>query len=1163
MAKARSAGGITIDMSLGLAQISKDLNTLNNSLNKQFSQIQAGFKKAFTLGGIAVGLVGAERAVVNLMKSMTALAKAGERAGDIKGQFQALGGSAPMIKAASDALLGTVGSTELMRVANIGLLRQFPDLNKNFVDLSKYGMALSEVQGTDVVGALDQVMNAMAKAKPKSLERIGIVIDEKKAYMDYAKALGIVAATSEEAQKRMSAGQQKDAIRIAALEEMREKMKSLAPITDSVTKAHEAFEVTLSGVRKQIALQINDNPQLIKGWRDLGDIVKTIDWEQLAKDVSELAGNLLGLAQNVLPSVIRGIDTFALGLNTMFRESNLTKAMELTKQIESIDSKLNILHKFPSLTEVFDDQGLEKEKADLIEQRHQIHLTMAAEDERAKELKKNAAERLAAEGNLRTGIKKTGEVTQAAMDEAVKAAEKEQKVVEALTEKWQDWQAAAAEKTQMRMIDYDIESQNFAQFEADIAKLREAINAGMQDEINKWLEKGIATEEEIAKYREDKFANQINPLYQKYWDKGAETNKKLAEDWQRQYEDALDTWTSLFEDALNGESQDWKQNLNKMLAGFAGALAAATTGGITAGVKNATNLGGTLADLILAGFGMGPLAQNSGAGLGPNGNAWGNAYGTGSSATGGRNATNSAFGPRSSNSAGYPDSFVGPLPEYDSTGQKVQVQSDQGLSWAAAAVVAMNTLTSALNAEAQNKEEGNYSGTGAAIGTAVGAVIGGVLGSIAPGVGTTAGAMIGSSIGNAAGSIIGSLFHPGGNIDSKARHNFASWIEEQFRDLSTMAFKDRAGNLHLNRGGENFNFLEGDGAFDSGTWADRFNALPEDAKRSWTGLGNAIQNVLGLTDKTGVQIAYLMETQVGQSIDNARLMVRQLGLDFETLSKALEDAAMRGQIRWAEYNQQMAGLGDAFEKGLEGVGKYDQAMGDLIASGGRGMAAVVSFQNIGIEAIEAGCTTIEDLRQRLLDAGYSVEQVDALINAAAGRGITNLQDWANVSDQAAGQIVGDMESFSATLTEKWQEIGDGIDDLNNKLNEIPKDIVANIHVKVDGDPIPKITDGEIDPDPDPSPPPSSEGTGRVKSGANLDLVGKVGPDSLRSLSRVNGRLGTYGKMEGASAGESIVVNVDARGAHPGVERTIKAAIAEMEVSIIRRTVKTLSSRGMR
>jgi hypothetical protein len=301
----------------------------------------------------------------------------------------------------------------------------------------------------------------------------------------------------------------------------------------------------------------------------------------------------------------------------------------------------------------------------------------------------------------------------------------------------------------------------------------------------------------------------------------------------------------------------------------------------------------------------------------------------------------------------------------------------------------------------------------------------------------------------------------------------------------------------------------------------------------FSGLGNSMKELLGITEEVGSQISFLLAENLAGNIDNARLMVYQLGLSLQDMEKALLSAAQKGTISWREYTVQVAAIGEAFKPGLSGVADLAGAMNELVGSGGRGLAALKAVKDIATEAIEAGVSDIEKLREALLGKGVSEENADAVITALRENGIKTVEEIQNLTDQQLGAIVSSMEGASTSIASKWKEIADNLREVKIEMDKLPDE--KNIKVKF-----------------------SAEFDANMQKALDAGLVnlprGNTGAtsspnvaSSYVSSSQSSAAARSVSSQRLAVGGVSIAI--DARGAEVGVEQRIAAVMNSYKTEI--------------
>lgn len=607
--------------------------------------------------------------------------------------------------------------------------------------------------------------------------------------------------------------------------------------------------------------------------------------------------------------------------------------------------------------------------------------------------------------------------------------------------------------------------------------------------------------------------------------KRIDANTKIAEDLAEKqkaaYDDSVSHFKDIFSDAMNAGAYDFKDAFKDILADVGSNLAAALSQALT-----------------------------SSGGVDANGNPT-SGGGSSSALSGIVNAL--GFGDKTATKNEDGTSGIGPVADGDQYNKNIQADNQAQTNGDIAAGI--KSISAIMNAKEIDKKNGDNSGTGGAVGSSAGTAIGAYFGS----------PEAGEAIGHALGSVVGSLFKRGSqNPETQARHAFANFVEEGFAKLEQVSFFDAKGKLQ-NMKGSDFNFQEGSTKkFNDKGWADQLNNMDSKARGVFLGLGEAMEEILGLTEDVGSQIALMLSENLGGNIDNARLLVMQLGLSMDEMIDKLVAVGKTGEMSWLEVETGIQGVTEAFGKGLVAVGDISGAFDEIVQSGGRGMAALKGVRDVAIEGMEAGATSLEDLKARLIAAGTNPEQVDALMNGIKQRGIADLQGLADASDRVLGGVVADMNASSSSLADLWAGMSEQIEGFKKQLESIPTDIVSNIKLNVTADisddaksalnsggvsvpvstaPVQKHAKGAVI-------------TGPIGFGGN-HVMGEAGAEALMPLTRMgNGNLGIHAQMgKGNSAGGSPVnITVNAPYANAGSADHIKKTILDLEPYLTNRAV---------
>ena len=465
-----------------------------------------------------------------------------------------------------------------------------------------------------------------------------------------------------------------------------------------------------------------------------------------------------------------------------------------------------------------------------------------------------------------------------------------------------------------------------------------------------------------------------------------------------------------------------------------------------------------------------------------------------------------------------------------------------GQNWGGWIEGGMIAVDAAANSKKNDKANKDNSGTGGAVGAAAGAIIAGAFtfGLAAP---------LGAAIGKVLGSYLGGMIPWGAqNKETISRHGFANYMEDNLTKMNGLTIRDgKGGTSKLN------SFVEGSSTrFNNPNWADELNKQSKEVKSTFSGLGEAFKEILGITEDVGSQIALMLGENLKFNVNNARMLVKRLGLSFEEIEKKLVEVGLKGDKTWLEIETQIQGVAEAFKPGLTAVGAFGEAMSNLLGSGAKGFEAVQSIRDIAVEAAEAGIKNFDQLRLELAKT-FDPATIDAFFKALSQRGVTSIGELMQLSDRTAGGIVADMQALGVKFTDTGKKIGDSISSNTQSTDANTNALNANT----------KALGGKA-----PSAPSSDElavdaefARGGVVNGPTRALMGESGPEAVLPLTRRNGKLGVamFGNIAASGAGGGgYVIHVDARGASPGVEKTVRSALRNSE----RRVVESIG-RNMR
>lgn len=619
----------------------------------------------------------------------------------------------------------------------------------------------------------------------------------------------------------------------------------------------------------------------------------------------------------------------------------------------------------------------------------------------------------------------------------------------------------------------------------------------------------LKEEEKLQKQKEkdaEKLAKEMEKL-------DAERIKEQAKLQEQAYTDSIEFWRSSFENAITGVSFSLKDMLQQVAVGFAAQMAHAIFGSLGAGISSPQDFGGSIAQMIFGG------GQGAPGGGGIGGSLF-SSLGFGGGGTGGgfsfAGLGDSLFG------GARPAGVEGPLlPSGDFTPGALSTDpgglfagAGSSASYATALIVALDGLSQVGKDTAASIE-----GLSGAAGAGIGAYFGGPMG-----------ATIGQQIGSFAGQGINEVFGFGSgptNKETLARIDAEKKINEMTgRDLDF---------------GPNNRFTGVDGK-----GFEAFNALDTQGKNSFGGIGTALQDLLGLTEDVGPQIGAILAEELGGNLDDAKFLVQELGFSMEDMKAAIIKVGLAAGKSWLEIKGQLLGVEELFTPGIEGVGNFTDAMQYFIDTGGEGEEALMRLRDIAVELQEAGFESFEAARGSL-EEKFGVEQVEIFFQGLADHGITNFDQLAQASDDLAISVVAHVDSMGFAfnrLEEDVKKTTDAINEMNNAA--------ANQGITEEGNEQPE-----------------TQALGGVVSspsyfrypGGRLGLMGESGPEAIMPLTRIGGRLGVRAKLDG-NGSKGLTLNMDLRGAQPGVGAEVRRAIEEMG-GVIERNIPAIVSEHMR
>jgi len=851
-----------------------------------------------------------------------------------------------------------------------------------------------------------------------------------------------------------------------------------API-DSVAEAQEALGVAWEDAQKKMGMGVNSNVQLMESYRNLETAISDVNLQQFGHDLATLQATLIELASKVLPSVVSWVES-------------LSNAIEYF----SVDTaRSQLVHLGDAITDVSNKMAMLKNERDAIERPSRVGaLVWGSQDEQKAAI-------------------------QAEIDGLQKIQDKNLQIKEFLLNKTKEEQAAkdkmaadSVEKEKQRMLERQQLEQRLAgeaaaREQEAAAKKSKAVIDGLRKELAAFDTKSIT--EELDKAVTDGDSAAFTSLVEKYKESvvegviqghqealamGGDVAQQVIDFADATAEMETDAYVAKFEEANTKRFEDERrkaEETNKASIDNWATLFDIAINGATFDLEAALKQ-------VAVGF----AAQMANAMVG--------------------------------NIGGIPNS---PQGMGSMLAQMVLGQATSGAAGGAAGGGGMGAgmlegmgLGSVLGSAGMTGAQASAAGIqGPAMANGMFASGSGVMGTIGPALPYIAAAVAAYYVADSFGVFDGGTKDP----EAQARREFGGWMEEQVQKLKTISFYSPEGKLET-QNAQNFDFKVGsDNRFNKPGWAEEMNAWGDDAKSTFSALGEALKEISGITEDVGGQIAYMLGTQLGGSVDNARLLVQQLGFSFEEMEEALFQMAKRGETNWQEYSINIAGLHNAFKPGLEAMGALSEAWDSFMESGGRGQAALTAGRNIGVEAMERGAETFDQAREMLIQAGKDPGAVNAYFDALLARGIKTFEELAAAEDKTLGAAIGDTGNNNAEISDKWKEATTAIEEYGSALEALPEEKVVKLKWEsvIDGN-----TQSIID-----------SGVGGA-AGLDIPSTTATGSSSVPTSGGVNAR-----RLRGGG-GSGINLHIDASG-DGDAEVKVRRAVNSMQDKIVRQATR--------
>jgi hypothetical protein len=276
---------------------------------------------------------------------------AAEKVEQTEAQFQNLSNTAGVYSeklksGLMDASKGWADQTSVMESANKALTELDGGAEK-LPEVMTMARQATAVFGGDMLQNFDMISQAIATGNTRMLRHIGITVDAKQAYIEYAKELGVTVDS-------LTKADQQQALMNAVLEKG---AKQFAGVNESLTPAinlWQQFKATMTEVGEAVALAINKiaGPTVIAALhglssaaKDAGDFIKehfgsgaeqaALRTESLAKKTLELKANIIQLQQTQEKNP--GMFTAQDAVNLELYKKQLAEVVEESKKVMTQD----------------------------------------------------------------------------------------------------------------------------------------------------------------------------------------------------------------------------------------------------------------------------------------------------------------------------------------------------------------------------------------------------------------------------------------------------------------------------------------------------------------------------------------------------------------------------------------------------------------------------------------------------------------------------------------------------------------------------------------------------------------------------------------------------------------------------------------------------------
>lgn len=296
----------------GSARFFNELGEEIGRLDVATEQAQGGFTRLEArLTGLSSGVQLAKEAFNLLAGTVSTVfdgISRGAEVEDLSTSFQNLAREAG---ASGDALLNNLNAALSNTIPNLELMQQANELligglAPDQIELvAKAARSLGEATGVSAKEGMNQLADSLLRGNDRALKTLGIVVDNDKAFRDFAETIGTTSEKLSEQAKTL-------AIREAALKALAEQTSRLGDVTDDAGDRLDQLTSTLSNAKDAFFQALSNNEALNQSLTDLGTALRNVDFKAWADSIGIVISAAVE-ATTAIANLLNQVNQFAAG----------------------------------------------------------------------------------------------------------------------------------------------------------------------------------------------------------------------------------------------------------------------------------------------------------------------------------------------------------------------------------------------------------------------------------------------------------------------------------------------------------------------------------------------------------------------------------------------------------------------------------------------------------------------------------------------------------------------------------------------------------------------------------------------------------------------------------------------------------------------------------